>query len=549
MQIIIKRRVDGPSTPELGQPTSVTFSSVTVPLNRPSTGPAPISSYTIQRSLNGTTWTTAATGALIFGNPPVAFVDGGRLALTTYYYRALAEDTGGRVSDYCATVSVTTSAQIVSGFAPNHPHLGIGSPQPQVWGNTANWARFAQLAHCEWTHYSGAESVAGRTLRSTIDGIKALVPASMGAVPIHVAYIVNNEVNKTLGGVTADFRTKLDAEGWYLYVTGGSGAIVQSTWDPPNFHAINNTGNALVDGSGDTWIKWFFREMYTQNVTGNASNTANPSLDGFVLDNCFWRARVDGDFDRSGSTDAAANSAYALASRTGLKQHFDYARAQWPTARAQWGNISDLPESGNGDFYNNAYTPDYSLVEPLLGLIDGGTCEALTDFAFSKEYQTKDDLVNPLTGFWAIRNWMRFLHGICANTSGILYKIEDVVGDNSSADNQRLRFGTAAVNVCSNGGTQDNYLMNWATLPLIYTNGTNVGWLGQPRTTPRWSPYVSNVYVREFDNGYVAVNPRNNGSRTFTLPVALRNVVTGTSYAANASIPIADRDGAFLVKI
>jgi len=108
MQIIIKRRVDGPSTPELGQPTSVTFSSVTVPLNRPSTGPAPISSYTIQRSLNGTTWTTAATGALIFGNPPVAFVDGGRLALTTYFYRALAEDTGGRVSDYCATVSVTT---------------------------------------------------------------------------------------------------------------------------------------------------------------------------------------------------------------------------------------------------------------------------------------------------------------------------------------------------------------------------------------------------------------------------------------------------------
>lgn len=110
MQIIIKRRVDGPSTPELGQPTSVTFSSVTVPLNRPSTGPAPISSYTIQRSLNGTTWTTAATGALIFGNPPVAFVDGGRLALTTYFYRALAEDTGGRVSVYGATVSVTTAS-------------------------------------------------------------------------------------------------------------------------------------------------------------------------------------------------------------------------------------------------------------------------------------------------------------------------------------------------------------------------------------------------------------------------------------------------------
>ena len=113
VQIIVKRRTDGPSVPELGTPTGVTFDSVTVPLTRPSTGPAAISSYEIDRSTNGTTWTTVASGALVFGNPPAQYVDGGRLPLTTYYYRARAIDTSGRISAYSATVSATTSAVAV----------------------------------------------------------------------------------------------------------------------------------------------------------------------------------------------------------------------------------------------------------------------------------------------------------------------------------------------------------------------------------------------------------------------------------------------------
>lgn len=113
VQIIVKRRTDGPSVPELGTPTSVTFDSVTVPLTRPSTGPAAISSYEIDRSTNGTTWATVASGALIFGNPPAQYVDGGRLPLTTYYYRARATDTSGRISAYSSTVSATTSAVAV----------------------------------------------------------------------------------------------------------------------------------------------------------------------------------------------------------------------------------------------------------------------------------------------------------------------------------------------------------------------------------------------------------------------------------------------------
>lgn len=118
--IIIKRRVDGPSVPELGTPTAVTFDSVTVPLARASTGPSAIASYTIERATAAAgPWTVAATGALIFGNPPTQYVDGGRLALTTYYYRAKAQDSAGRISAYSATVSGTTTAASGFGFSWN----------------------------------------------------------------------------------------------------------------------------------------------------------------------------------------------------------------------------------------------------------------------------------------------------------------------------------------------------------------------------------------------------------------------------------------------
>jgi hypothetical protein len=111
MQILIKRKVDGPSVPELGTPTSATFDTVIVPLARASTGPNAISAYTIERATSASgPWTVAATGLGIFGSPPTQYVDGGRTAVTAYYYRAKAADAQGRESGYCATVSVTTAA-------------------------------------------------------------------------------------------------------------------------------------------------------------------------------------------------------------------------------------------------------------------------------------------------------------------------------------------------------------------------------------------------------------------------------------------------------
>lgn len=542
MQIIIKRRADGPSVPELGTPTSVTFDSVTVPLNRPSTGPAAISAYQIERATNAAgPWTIAATGALIFGNPATQYVDGGRLALTTYYYRAKATDTASRESAYSAVVSATTPATS-SAFSPNYPRIGTYYVSPQQWGNSANWSRLAQACNVVFTHFNQAEAQAGRSLRSAIDGIKALAPSSMGATPLHTAYVINDEVPLPGDSATARLRVWLDANNGYMYANGGSGTPLASSF--PNRLLVNRTTAGPV-ASGKNWIQWKADLDYVQNVVGESGNSPNPSLDGDFFDNCYWKPRVAADWNRDGTTDSASDAAFATAERTGIKAHFDYARTLWPTARARLGNITDCPESFNAALYSNSFTPNYTNIAPLFGVIDGGLAgEYLLSGAsepFSKEYQERS---NGLVGFYAARNQMRFCDGMVTNAAQNIYSARDVTGDN-----QTLRFAVAFITTCSDGAIDDRLLSSWSQLPTVYTNGSAIGWLGQARETPRYSPYNgAGVYVRHFDNGYVAVNPRNNGSQSFTVPVATRNVVSGATYAANASIPIADRDGVLLVK-
>ncbi len=127
--VLVKRKIDGPSVPELGMPTAVTFDSVRVPLVRPSTGPNALAAYQLERvSAAGGPWVVIAYGADIFGNPPAQYVDGGRQANTQYYYRCRAIDVAGRVSAYCAVVVVTTP----SGAASEVPAFNTTTPNKVV---------------------------------------------------------------------------------------------------------------------------------------------------------------------------------------------------------------------------------------------------------------------------------------------------------------------------------------------------------------------------------------------------------------------------------
>lgn len=554
LQIIIKRQIDGPSTPELGTPTAPTFDSVNVPLVRPSTGPNPIASYSIERATSAAgPWTVAASGAGIFGNPPTAYTDGGRTAVTTYYYRARATDSAGRVSAYSATVSVTTPATVsppvTTTFSPNYPRLAMVNVDPGIWGNAAYDARLGNYAICAHTRYNGSDGGV-RPFGQSVPAIKAAAVASLGVVPIHTSYINNME---TVNGDPAQQRVwdKCQAMNWWLRAPWPNGPISVSTY--LSYDTINRTrAGQFPDSDGKTWIQWYADLMMRQNVTGEPGNAACPALDGFFTDNCFIAERSNGDYDRNGTTETAyANNAFALSVREGIKDHIDYIRSIWPTTTAQLGNAADWTGGVSAhfpDFPKANYTPRYDDIYPLAGVFDGALVEGyIVDSGESKEWLYR---TNGIDGWYAIRNEARFFDGSVRNPAMNIYFCRDQSTNIAVAANyQKLRFSVAAVTVLSDGCVDDRLFVNWPTLPAIYTNGTGAGWLGQARETPRYDPYQSGVYVRHFVNGYVAVNPRNNGSQVFTLPVAVRNVQTGSTHNANTNIQIADRDGLFFVKV
>jgi len=444
-------------------------------------------------------------------------------------------------------------------FSPNFPRLTsfYVSPNPSTgWGNTSTHARLALASVVVFTKWNGAEGFAGRTMKAAIDNIKSLVPVSLGADPIHAVYVVSNETFPPGEPTTQSVRDKLDAEGWWLYENGVTRTNIVPSAYPGNLE-INRL--APADSNGQTWNVWKNFLDKTQHIDGDGQNAANPSLDALFEDNVFPYPNVNGDWIIDGTIDSKENSSLRLQYRTSNRNKVDYLKSIWPTARAYIGNLSEWSFTMGANIYNENFTSNYSELNPLTSSYDGGIGD---EFLFgdptiqypdvgglSKEYQERN---NGLVGWYATRNIMNFMQGAVAKPATLFYSSYEITTDGSSANNQRLRFGAAAVTVCSDGCFDDRNLLTWPTLPAIYTGGTGgagVGWLGQAIQTHRTQPYQNGVYVREFDNGYVAVNPRNNGSQTFTLPVNVRNVSNDVTYNAGSNIPLADRDGGFYRKI
>lgn len=270
MHVLIKRKLEGPSIPELGQPTSVTFDSVTVPLNRPTTGPAALASYELQRSLNGTTWSTIATGPGIFGNPAAQYVDGGRLALTTYHYRARATDVAGRVSDFCAPVSTTTVASdtpsryrvlnnevayYLQGYAFNNNGIGVN----------ATYRANAAKADVVMISASGSGDLSNettlinqlRTLRSGCKLLRYTDPRYWydDATPASGSPFVETYQTINANSAPAIWTAK-----------NAAGQTLAHTWSPSNTNGINwSTVSSATNSLGQS-LPQAFRYQWQQNT-------------------------------------------------------------------------------------------------------------------------------------------------------------------------------------------------------------------------------------------------------------------------------------------
>jgi hypothetical protein len=551
VQILIKRKVDGPSVPELGTPTSVTFESITVPLNRASTGPAALAQYELQRSLDGSTWTTIATGPSIFGNPPVQFVDGGRIALTTYYYRARALDVAGRASGYSATVSATTAATIAPSTALVFPRVAIIMNGARHKYDTASWqqsaARYDLALWGLWETWGND----GRLMSFTqaCANLKALNPNVKLFVYHNWEASASND-----GGVRPVFRNTLNAQNWWLRTSFPSGSVVTINAYGDVF-SIPNTFPGGPTLNGQNYAQWvmstYVRDVYVNGVYP-ANHPANPHIDGFFFDNVFMMYDKTGDWNRDGVSDAQNNLALGALYRQGVVEGVAAYRALLP---------------GKPFFANNMrgtmqYNP-WNLPAPppeFAGLFDFGLLEFYTGESYSADewagpaamlqfarnhaaQQTKPENQVMFSGRRHTLTSTNFQDAryaiaaqLCASDGYISYK--DATGDGGAME---TGYETA-------GKWFDEFGGEGAAHPRYY--------LGVAEDAVVTASWTSGVYRRRFQNGWVLWNPRGNGVRTVNLGQTMRKLqgrsgfsdTTVNNGAQVTSVTLQDRDGLVLLR-
>jgi hypothetical protein len=549
VQILIKRKVDGPSVPELGTPTSVTFESITVPLNRASTGPAALAQYELQRSLDGSTWSTIATGPSIFGNPPVQFVDGGRIALTTYYYRARALDVAGRASAYSATVSATTAATIAPSTAVVYPRVAAFLGVPHAYDTAISQQTTAKFDLAVWYPWETWGQGRAMSLAQASANVKALNPNCTLLFYHNFESSASNDAN-----VRPVLRSTINAQNWWLRTSYPSGSLVTIS----AYGDVYSLPNGFPGGptlNGQNYAQWvmstYVRDVYVNGVYP-ANQPANPNVDGFFFDNVFMMYANNGDWDRDGVSDAQNNLALGTLYRQGVASGAAAYRALLPgkpfTANNMRGTMLYNPWNLPAPPPEYAGLFDFGLLEFYTGesysVDEWGNPEAMLSAARKHALQLADPANQIMfsgrrytltsTNFQDVR--YALCAQLCATTGFVFYK-------NANADNPETRDPNVPPT-----GWYDEYGGEGAAHPRYY-----LGVAEDPVVT---APWTSGVYRRRFQNGWVLWNPRGNGVRTVSLGQTMRKLqgrsgfsdTTVNNGAQVTSVTLQDRDGLVLLK-
>lgn len=320
--------------------------------------------------------------------------------------------------------------------------------------------------------YPGWEQGYGTSFESVLQGIHSYNPN---------AKIYNYILNEAWNGneAFAELADKADAMTWWLYPSGTSGTPVPSFFGPP-FVTLNNMLFTPEDTGGKNFIEWF--------VDWCISQYDRPSLAGFYTDNVFWKPRVDGDWNRDGTSDANGSPTVWSWQRQGFMRHFEYLRSQL-SGKTQGGNAGDWMQL-------EAVLTGYE------GMMDFGLLEAIIGEGWSLEYWYP----------WStVLEQYRKVLGYLTNFKGAIFH-----QTGSVTDYQAMRYGLATC-LLDNGWYCFNSSTAYGDAPYFDEYSHN---LGYPTQTPPSSAYSLGVWLREFDNGCAIVNPKDNGTRTITLPSA-----------------------------
>jgi len=393
---------------------------------------------------------------------------------------------------------------------------------PHAYGDPSAQAQLAKLDYVLIDFFSNWGSVT--KMRDAVKAIKAKNPNI-----VILDYVIQETIHNTYPGMKP-FRDKLDAEHWWLYRNGGGGTKVGTDI----VSTTNFTKSAPKDANGDRWNTWFAKYVY------NAVWSKIPELDGTFTDNVFWKPRVNGDWNRDGTTDSQKNTAIYPAHRTGMMAHLNQIRALMP-GKLVTGNIGDWGRI-------EATVPEYK------GQLDGGLLERFLGETWSHE---GIDLNGVYNGWGSWSRMMGAYHKVMGLVKGPKLVIFGMKG--KPTDYKTFRYGFASTLMDdayfdfsdgTNGSIYETEVIWFDEFDLA--GSKNTSWLGKAIDPPQTTPWQNGVYRRRFQNGMVLVNPRGNGDRSVTIGSGYKRFKGKQDPAHNnglaaTSVQLVDRDGILLV--
>jgi putative glycosyl hydrolase-like family 15 (GHL15) protein len=311
------------------------------------------------------------------------------------------------------------------------------------------------------------------------------------------------------------YRAKLDKMKWWLYTSYPGGSRVRSQFGPQYF-IINNTPATQPDENGMTamdWIARYFVDDYYKR---------NNKIDGFFLDNVFWRPNVDGDWDRDGKIDLKSDPKAAKILRSGYKSWYTTVRQLMP-GKLQTGNIGSFGE-------------DNASIGEFEGLINGGLCEGMIGKSWSVE-QWKG---------WAVM--MTRYHRVMANVIEPKIVVFNQWGD--PKDYQAVRYGLTSTLMDDGYYSFTNTAKGYSG---VYWFDEFDAKLGQATSIPPTKAWQNGVFRRDFEGGIALVNPKGNGAKEVTLEGEFVKLKGSQAPAVNngatvTKVKLADRDGIILLR-
>jgi len=410
-----------------------------------------------------------------------------------------------------AAAALATGASAFAFTKPAFPRIGgvnIGSPFN--YNDATYQANLARQQLMILNYYPGF-APGGVAMNLAVQAIKAKNPKALIFL-----YVNSNELQyRSAPGAFTAYQSKLDAMKWWLYADAAKTQKVTSTFGN-GYYIINNTLFTPKDSSGDDAIDWITKFYFSNYYQ------PNPAIDGFFMDNTFWRPYVDGDWQRNGVVDLQTSPATQQWLRQGYARYYTLIKSLMPGGKYQIGNVGDWGDPG-------------STITEYRGLLNGGVMEA---------YIGKS---------WSVESWAGW-----ANMMARYRKVMGALGEpklvifnqwGDPTDYQSLRYGLGS---CLLGDAYYSFT-NTATgyNGVVWFDEYNAS-LGQATPSPV-AAWQSGVWRRDFDNGIVLVNPKGNGPKTVTLENGFVKLKGTQDPATNngqtvTTVTLKDRDGVILLR-